>query len=59
MNESLLKLIDLLKTLNGGKMESFLEANLIAFADESVYDIKTIDDLVEAIETESSYYTDN
>lgn len=41
------------------KMDSFLEANLIAFADESLYDIKTIDDLIDAIETELSYYADN
>jgi len=58
MNESLLKLIDLIKGLNGGKMESFMEANLIAFANEEFYNIKTIDDLVDAIETELNY-TDN
>jgi len=39
-----------------GEIHSLLEENLRVFADESLYQIDTIEDLIEAMENEMSYW---
>ncbi len=56
MNEKLLRLLALLKIYNGGNVSTLMEDEFKVFADMSSYQIETIDDLVEAMETEMSYW---
>jgi len=56
MNEKILKLLELIKIYNGGSVNIVLETEMQAFADTSDYQIETIDDLVEAMENEKSYW---
>lgn len=56
MNEKVLKLLDLIKKYNGGEVSNMLEDEFKVFADKESYSIETIDDLVEAMETEMSYW---
>lgn len=53
-NESLLKLLELIKIYNGG-ISPWLEDTFEAFSYLGDYQIETIDDLIEAMEIELSY----
>lgn len=56
MNQNILRLIDLLKIYNGGSISQLLEDELKVFADYDSYQLETIHDLVEAMESEMSYW---
>lgn len=56
MNEKLLRLLELIKIYNGGELQGVLEEEFKVFADAKEYNIENIEDLVEAMETEMSYW---
>lgn len=55
-NEKLLRLLELTKIFNGGEVSPMLEEEFEAFSYLGDYQIETIDDLIEAMETELSYF---
>lgn len=56
MNEKLLRLLELIEIYS--KEPGVLRAEFEAFADDKDDTIETIDDLVEAMESEMSYWPD-
>lgn len=56
MNEKILKLLELIKKYNGGEVSILMEDEFKVFADKSSYKIETIDDLIDAMKTEMSYW---
>ncbi|KJR47367.1 hypothetical protein UF75_2211 [Desulfosporosinus sp. I2] len=55
MNSSLLRLLELIKIFNGGEVAVSLVSEFKAFA-EYEEKIETIDELIEAMEVEMSYW---
>lgn len=55
MNQSLLRLLELIKIFNGGEVDANLVSEFEAFA-EYEDRIETIDELIEAMEEEMSYW---
>lgn len=56
MDKKILRLLELIKAYNGGEVYPLLEEEFKAFADKSNFNIEDIDDLIEAMETEMSYW---
>jgi hypothetical protein len=56
MNKDLLRLLELLKIYNGGKVSALLEDEFKAFSYTGDFQIETIADLVESMEIEMSYW---
>lgn len=55
MNQSVLRLLELIKIFNGGEVDANLESEFKAFA-EYEEKIETIDELIEAMEEEMIYW---
>ena len=56
MNEKLLRLLELIKIYNGGEVSVLLEDEFKAFSYLGDYQIETINNLIEAMEVEMSYW---